>query len=127
MPAIGLNHYNLRAKRELLDALRDFYCLVLGLTQGERPNFTSFGYWLYAGEMDILHLTESRPDEVRSTHIATTFDHIALTCVNRMEMEDRLKALNVEFTVDQVPTTGQVQLFLQDPAGNGVELNFRGG
>ena len=52
MTTLGLNHYNLRANRELLDALRDFYCTVVGLTVGERPPFSSFGYWLYAGDQE---------------------------------------------------------------------------
>ena len=37
----GLHHINLRAPAELLATLRDFYRDVLGLEQGERPNFGS--------------------------------------------------------------------------------------
>jgi catechol 2,3-dioxygenase-like lactoylglutathione lyase family enzyme len=127
MTTLGLNHYNLRANRELLDALRDFYCTVVGLTQGERPPFSSFGYWLYAGDRDVLHLTEVRPGESRIIHASTTFDHVAFTCANRAEVEARLRALGVRFSIDRVPSRpGQVQLFFDDPAGNGIELNFRG-
>jgi glyoxylase I family protein len=124
MPATGFNHYNLRAPRKLLDELRDFYCSVIGLTQGARPPFESFGYWLYAGDRAILHLSESRPDEVRATGVATTFDHAAFACTDFAEMQTRLKRHNVEYEVNCVPLTKQRQLFLQDPAGNGVELNF---
>ena len=124
MATIGFNHYNLRAHRELLDALKEFYCTVVGLTQGKRPPFTSFGYWLYADGQDILHLSETQPGEVRATHTATTFDHVAFSCTDRPEMEARLRQHNIPFEVAQVPLTGQTQLFLQDPAGNGVELNF---
>ena len=67
MPAIGFNHYNLRAPRALLDELKDFYCETLGLTVGERPAFRSFGYWLYAGSRDVLHLSETALGEVRAT------------------------------------------------------------
>lgn len=124
MTILALNHYNLRADRELLDVLRDFYCTVVGLTQGRRPAFTSFGYWLYAGDRDVLHLTEVQPNELRQAHVPTTFDHVAFTCAGRTEVEARLEALKVRFDTDDVPGAGQVQLFFRDRLGNGVELNF---
>ncbi|MDE2365914.1 MAG: diguanylate cyclase [Betaproteobacteria bacterium] len=126
MSAIGFNHYNLRAPRELLDELKTFYCEIVGLKQGPRPPFESFGYWLYAGDQCVLHLSEARPDEVRHTNVATTFDHVAFTCTGRPEMEARLKQHNVPFRIGQVPALGISQLFIKDPAGNGIELNFTG-
>ena len=127
MSTIGFNHYNLRGPRELIDELKDFYCEIVGLAQGQRPSFESFGYWLYAGEQCVLHLSQARPDEVRLTHIATTFDHVAFTCTDRPEMEARLKRHNVEFRRGQVPSLGIAQLFFKDPAGNGIELSFAEG
>ena len=38
--------------------------------------------------------------------------------------ERRLEERGIRFRVDRVPLTNQVQLFFQDPAGNGVELQF---
>ena len=58
MPVLGLSHFNLRASRPLLDKLKDFYVDVVGLRPGFRPPFQRFGYWLYAGDSDVLHLTE---------------------------------------------------------------------
>lgn len=121
----GFNHLNLRAPRELIDTLRTFYCEVVGLVEGPRPALGSFGYWLYANGQCLLHLSEARPGEVRRTHVATTFDHVAFTCMGRPEMEQRLKQRNIEFTKGEVLSLGISQLFLQDPAGNGIELSFR--
>jgi catechol-2,3-dioxygenase len=123
MPVTGFNHYNLRAPRQLLDTLRDFYCDVVGLRQGERPAFRSFGYWLYAGKQDVLHLSECSTDENRASHTATTFDHAAFTCDNAAEMEVRLNQLQVAFQTRIVEQTATLQIFFKDPAGNGVELN----
>ena len=125
MSIIGLNHFNLRAPHPLLEQLKEFYCSVLGLAQGERPPLGSTGYWLYAGPVCILHLSEAAHDEDRSARVATTFDHIAFTCTDRPEMEARLKRNNVAFRVGTVPVLSITQLFLQDPAGNGVELSFK--
>ena len=120
----GFNHYNLRAPRELMDTLRTFYCEVAGLTEGPRPALGSFGYWLYADGQCVLHLSEARPGETRQTHVTTTFDHVAFTCTGLQETEQRLKQGNIEFRKGEVPSLGITQLFVQDPAGNGIELSF---
>ena len=124
MSVVGFSHYNLRAPRGLLEELRDFYRDVVGLVVGPRPPFRSFGYWLYAGGADILHLTETSPGEIRSTEAVTTFDHVAFRCIDRSVVERRLAASHCPYETAHVPQTGQVQLFFSDPAGNGVELNF---
>ncbi|MFT4257183.1 MAG: VOC family protein [Pseudoxanthomonas sp.] len=124
MPVIGLDHINLRAPRELLETLRRFYIEVVGLEQGPRPPFRSHGFWLHAGGRDVLHLTETRPGEVRNTGIDTTFDHVAFTCIDADATEARLRRHGIDYTVDDVPLTAQKQFFLRDPAGNGIELNF---
>lgn len=124
MPAIGFSHFNLRAPRALLDELRDFYCDVVGLTVGHRPPFRSFGYWLYAGEHAVLHLSEAGPDENRPAHSTGTFDHAAIRCIDRAAYERKLTSRGIKYRVATVPATQQLQIFLIDPAGNGVELNF---
>lgn len=128
MPVLGFSHYNLRAPRALLDALRDFYVDVVGLQPGPRPPFVSFGYWLYAGGEAVLHLSEAGPAEQRvagGPHtVGHTFDHAAFRCSDRAASERALAAHGVAFERAQVPATHQVQLFFNDPAGNGVELNF---
>jgi glyoxylase I family protein len=126
MPVTGFSHYNLRAPRKLLDELRDFYCAVVGLSVGARPPLRSFGYWLYAGDQAVLHLSEAGADELRAVNTATTFDHAAFACENLAEMKAQLDRLQVGYQQSQVPATGHSQLFLTDPAGNGVELNFAG-
>jgi catechol 2,3-dioxygenase-like lactoylglutathione lyase family enzyme len=100
----GLHHINLRAPAALLDTLRDFYRDVLGLTVGPRPDFGSEGYWLYAGGHPIVHLSTQRPHEPQRGPVdprAPTTFHESRSAVTR-----------------------QHQFFLQDPAGNGVEINF---
>lgn len=126
MQALGFSHYNLRAPRELLEVLRIFYCEVAGLTVGPRPPFRSNGYWLYAGGQDVLHLTECPADESRSTQARTTFDHAAFNWRGREAYKERLEQRGILYEMDSVPLTGQFQIFLKDPAGNGVELNFSG-
>ena len=124
MAVVGFSHYNLRAPRELLERLRVFYCEVVGLALGDRPPFTSFGYWLYAGTHGVLHLSEAAPNEARAVDASTTFDHAAFSCTGGDEVERRLTRQGIPYEVARVPQTGLLQLFFRDPAGNGVELNF---
>lgn len=124
MPVTGISHYNLRAGRVVLDALRDFYVNVVGLDAGYRPPFSSYGYWLYAGSQAVLHLSEASPGEARAAHVTNTFDHVAFACEDIPAARARLEKFNVRYRSDDVPLTRQHQLFFSDPAGNGVELNF---
>lgn len=124
MPVLGFNHYNLRASRAVIEQLREFYVSVLGMRVGERPPFASMGYWLYLGDQAILHLTMARKEEIRTPHVHNTFDHIALSCSDLSSMQAHLDGLGVPYRQSEVPLLGQIQLFLQDPAGNGIELNF---
>lgn len=124
MPIHTLNHINISADRATLDAVKKFYCDVLGLTEGHRPPFSRFGYWLYAGEFALVHLVESREGEERELDAVNTFDHFAFDCTDRTGMEATLIAHGVAFETAHVPATRQVQLFVKDPAGNKLELNF---
>lgn len=124
MAIVGIDHYNLRAPRDLLDRLKEFYVNAVGLTEGPRPPFRSFGYWLYADDKDMLHLTESAAGETRSLDVETTFDHIAFSCRNLEKMEMRLRGQGISYERDEVPGRNNIQLFFKDPAGNGIELNF---
>ena len=120
----GIAHYNFRARRDLLDALRDFYVAVVGLQLGPRPDFASFGYWLYAGDQDVLHLSEELDKDQRRIGRDLTFDHVAFECTDWSAHQSRLKSNAVEFSIDRVPGSGRLQVFFRDPAGNGVELIF---
>lgn len=137
MTVLALNHINLRAPRPMMEKLRAFYVDIVGLQEGVRPAFQSFGYWLYAAGQPVVHLSEAalaatgtELEEPRDTASKrseyTTYDHVAFTCHGRAATEARLRQHNVPYRVAHVPMTGQVQVFLQDPAGNGVELNFAG-
>ena len=123
MKILEFDHYNLCAPRELLERLRLFYTETVGLTVGYRPRFQKFGYWLYAGDHAVLHLSESSQDNLKSSD-QTSFNHAAFNCSGLQEFEQRLSKLGVQYTTARVPDRKRVQLFFSDPAGNGVELNF---
>lgn len=130
MPAIALGHYNLRGDRATLEKLKDFYIRYVGLTEGPRP-LKSFGFWLYAGNRDVLHLSENRPGETRQTALKTGFDHVAFACTDLPAMLEKLQTAGIVYRHATVEASAgfatQHQVFFSDPEGNGIELNFSEG
>ena len=120
----GINHYNLRAAPEVIEVLKDFYINVVGLKLGERPPFKNQGYWLYANQKDVLHLSFSKNNVINELNVSSTFDHMAFTAENENNFINLLKQKNIGFSVREVPEIGTRQIFFKDPAGNGIELIF---
>lgn len=127
MPAIKLDHVNIRVPTELLATLRNFYIEVLGLEDGFRPPFGSMGHWLYAGDQPVLHLSVTRNGYPGFVKEGGTVDHIAFGCKDFGAMCSKLESLGIEYRTTVVPVIEQRQVFFRDPAGNGVELNFGSG
>ena len=124
MPVTEINHYNLRAPREIMHVLKDFYCDIIGLKVGPREGFTSYGFWLYIGNNDVLHIAEYKGDGHLLLNVLTTFDHVAFSCTDFAAMEAHLKLHQVPYSIRLVPAINVKQLNLKDPVGNGIELNF---
>ena len=120
-----LGHVNLRASAETIERLRRFYVDVVGLREGARPTFRSGsrGYWLYAGEIAVLHLLIAR-DGGASVQPSGVFNHLAFDCDDLETTRTRLNATGIAYETDIVDELHQVQLFLTDPVGIGVELTF---
>jgi catechol 2,3-dioxygenase-like lactoylglutathione lyase family enzyme len=124
MNVTGLHHFNITAPAELIQRVLDFYVHVLGLEVGDRPDFRRAGFWLYAGAEPLVHLTVSDAEDIRARGAQGFFDHLALSCKGLPEVVARLKALRVPYEVIEIPTLAQTQIFMRDPAGIGIELNF---
>lgn len=123
MPLTEINHVNFRADRDTLHKLRDFYCEVLGLTVGKRVASTSYGFWLYIGNNDVIHLAEFKTATPPQLHVHGTYDHVSFTCTDMPAMQAHLEQHQVPYT-SRTLANGVRQMNLKDPAGNGVELNF---
>ena len=120
---LSINHIQLVAEKDLVIQLRDFYCNVVGLTEGFRPIFERFGFWLYVGDKDVLHLITPKEGDGRSPQ-KSSFDHIAFKTANYQDVLQKLKSLGIPFEERPIPGMTGHQIFLKDPVGNRVELNF---
>ena len=120
---LSINHIQLVAEKDLVIQLRDFYCNVVGLTEGFRPAFERFGFWLYIGDKDVLHLITPKKGDERSLQ-KSSFDHVAFKTAKYQDVLKKLKSLNISFDEKPIPGITAHQIFLKDPEGNRVELNF---
>jgi len=121
MPIAGFNHFNITTSD--LARSRSFYSDVLGLREGERPPFSRPGAWMYLGNQPILHISTGRaPTSQRSD----AFDHVAFWATDLEATRTVLREHGVYFEEYAVPDRELHQLFLRDPDGVEIELQFGG-
>lgn len=119
---------------EDVDKTRDFYSNALGMSAGYRPEFVFPGYWMYLGDIPVVHIALQDP------YIAWTneaglpvadgppgsgaIDHIAFNCEDYESMKQNLETQGVDLITREIPDFNLRQLFLKDPNGVTIELNF---
>ena len=110
-----IDHINISASIDLLAAEKRFFCDVVGLSEGFRPNFSSNGYWLYSGDKAIVHLTESnmRGDNEQPGY----FDHVAFQLTGLQTFIRRQTEMGISYTTASLDETGTTRIFLKTPAG----------
>jgi catechol 2,3-dioxygenase-like lactoylglutathione lyase family enzyme len=141
-----IDHYSIRTLD--VEASRRFYTEIMGLKVGPRPPFDFPGLWLYNGEppADLEHaegnygivhvmgvdrdnpqalieyMGGTDPDTLQGNTGA--LDHVALAVTGRAGMLERCRRGNVSYFERTVPAVGLHQVFIKDPNGVTIELNF---
>jgi catechol 2,3-dioxygenase-like lactoylglutathione lyase family enzyme len=121
MPIDGFQHVNIRTADA--ERARDFYVRALGLRVGDRPPFASTGYWLYLGDVPVVHLVQLAPDDTREPG-SGRLDHVAFHGVDLEGTRHTLAAAGIPFREAVVPRDRTVQIFIRDPDGLKLEINF---
>lgn len=133
MPVSHLEHFLIQTAD--LKATRDWYVDMLGFREGPHPDFKFPVVWLYLGDKDVVHLTEGGKDvsanrkaylgqQSEATQGSGVIDHMAFRCTGLRDMMEHLQGKQVKFHQRMVSDQGLFQLFLFDPNGVKVELNF---
>ena len=133
----SLDHCSIRTVK--LEETRGFYVDVLGMTDGDRPDFPFPGAWLYVDGVAVVHLVGVDPDdpsglqeylggEVSAEALdgSGAFDHIAFRAREPGELIERLEAKGDPYRERQVPSMDLFQIFVEDPNGITIELNYWG-
>jgi catechol 2,3-dioxygenase-like lactoylglutathione lyase family enzyme len=132
-------HYSIRTTD--LDESQRFYTDVLQLRVGFRPPFNFPGAWLYPeqdeSEFGAVHLigVDPRSREGLRDRVGEqceedlpgsgSVDHIAFLATDWPGMRRRCDASGIPYRVQRVPSLDLIQVFLVDPSGVTIELNYR--
>jgi catechol 2,3-dioxygenase-like lactoylglutathione lyase family enzyme len=131
-------HYSIRTTD--LDGSQRFYTEVLQLRVGFRPPFNFPGVWLYPdqdeSEFGAVHLIgvdprsrKGLPGRAGEQHDkdlqgSGAVDHIAFLATDWPGMRQRCDALGISYRDQPVPSLDLLQVFLVDPSGVTIELNY---
>jgi catechol 2,3-dioxygenase-like lactoylglutathione lyase family enzyme len=139
MPIQRLDHFSIRTTD--IEASRRFYTEIMGFQVGFRPPFDFPGLWFYNGQphpesngvVHIIGIDANDPEGLkrylgdRSPESLTgtgTVDHIAFQAADVNDLRARLKKHKVASRERAVPSLGILQVFLEDPSGVTIELNY---
>jgi catechol 2,3-dioxygenase-like lactoylglutathione lyase family enzyme len=119
-----------------IDATRDWYARVLGMQSGPHPDFGFPVHWMYVNGVDVVHIGPSakQAGEIQRRYLGRTsqqleegtgaIDHIAFRATGLRAMLEHLKREKVAFSQRRANGQALFQLFLYDPNGIKIELNY---
>ena len=131
MPVEALDHVNIITAD--LDRAEAFYCGLLDLESrpGPPPLTWATGRWLHdMSGRAVLHLNAlaahrhfDRPMDPGPTG---ALHHVALRCTGYATTLERIAAGELDHRTNQIEAIGLRQIFVHDPEGVLLELNFFG-
>ncbi|MSQ55375.1 MAG: glyoxalase [Betaproteobacteria bacterium] len=134
MPVTELNHYFVRASN--LEATKDFYCKALDLEVMARPPFPFPGYWLGREGRIWVHMGQDGIPNAELYYRGTpkgaaqdnsgVVDHIAFLATDPDDFHKRFAEMKCVSWARALPDFDLFQIFVRDPDGLTIELNFNG-
>jgi catechol 2,3-dioxygenase-like lactoylglutathione lyase family enzyme len=134
MPLSHIEHFLVAA--DDIDATRDWYARVLGMTSGPHPDFGFPVHWMYLNGVDVVHIGPSakmagaiqkqylgRPSQGTGQGTGA-IDHIAFRAKGLRDTMVHLRKEGIDFRQRRANGQALFQLFFHDPNGIKIELNF---
>ena len=129
-----IEHYLVAA--DDMERTRDWYRDVLGMQEGWHPDFGFPVYWMYLDGKDVVHIgrSASQASDNQKAYLGRlaqdagsgtgAIDHIAFRARGLKATMADLRRRGVEFSERRANGQALYQLFMYDPNGIKVELNF---
>jgi catechol 2,3-dioxygenase-like lactoylglutathione lyase family enzyme len=139
-----LDHCNIRTSR-IEDTVR-FYTDIVGLRDGPFGASRSMGAWLYdTDDRPVIHVIAIDPEKPEialgrvaerlgplagslapeDQHGGGAIDHLAFECDGYETLRGKIEGLGMIYRENYVPSIDLKQIFVNDPNGITLELNFR--
>jgi len=134
MPLSHIEHFLVAS--DDIDATRDWYARVLGMTSGPHPDFGFPVHWMYVGDVDVVHIGPSAKmaSDIQKQYLGRAsqgtgqgtgaIDHIAFRATGLRAMLEHLRREKVPFSQRRANGQALFQLFFYDPNGIKIELNY---
>ena len=134
MPLLHIEHFLIAA--DDIERTGEWYCRVLGLKEGPHPDFCFPVKWLYADKVDVVHIGPSAKNagDNQKRYLGRTsqdtgagtgaLDHIAFRATGLKPMMAHLRSQGIAFNERRANGQALYQLFLYDPNGIKIELNY---
>jgi len=134
VPLSHIEHYLVAA--EDMERTRDWYRDVLGMQEGWHPDFGFPVFWMYLDGKDVVHIGRSarQASDNQKAYLGRlaqdsgagtgALDHIAFRATGLKETLAHLRRHGVAFSERRANGQALYQLFMYDPNGVKVELNF---
>jgi len=133
MPLTKLEHYLVLTQD--IDGTRDFYVNVLGMQNGFRPPLGFPGHWVYIGDTPVIHIAEwvtyTARQNAKNAFVTSPaqgtgpVDHVAFGAEDYDGVLERIRGHKIPVRENNNPGNIVRQLFLFDPNGVQIEINFR--
>jgi lactoylglutathione lyase len=120
MTAISINHVSIHAQD--LERSAAFYEQLFGMERIPTPTFAFPVAWLRLGRQQLHLFDRSDARPLRFHHVGLTVDDF--DAVYRRTGEQRLRDDSAFFSGMYELPDGSVQMYLRDPAGNLVEVDW---
>lgn len=117
----SLDHVGVLTKD--LDASIRFFEDVIGLRKGPRPDLDFDGAWLYDDDRAVVHLMVL--GDFDGSHTGA-LHHVAFKAEGSARFEALLNDKGLDYRKVYTPDSELTQLFVDEPGGITVELNFFG-
>ncbi|MCW5770814.1 MAG: VOC family protein [Rhodospirillaceae bacterium] len=125
MPLLDINHVAIRTLD--LDKTNKFYTEVLGMQFAKRPPMDFPGSWLQIGEGTMIHVLAGNAAydiEGKYRPVGGSVDHISIGAKGFDDFVRRFEDAGLDWREFALPEAGIMQLFVRDPNGILIELNF---
>lgn len=113
-----LNHVLVRSND--LNAMSHFWTEIIGLESGQRPPFLFHGAWFYSGGQPLVHVVSDKNTDALPGAIA----HVAFEGTDYKALITRLNHNDWDYVENDVPLTGERQVFVRGPDGVTTEMLF---
>ena len=126
MGLIDLHHVAIKTKD--LDETVDFYTKVLGMKVAHRPQFEFPGAWLEMGgtmfHLYAGHAAKDMKGGWKYSQSHSPLDHVALRAKGFDALKKKIVKSGREWRQQDLPHADIWQLFVLDPSGIKIEINF---